>query len=67
MSMNAFDQMNEALKIAKQVQYAAERNANQMASMLSGHLRQVDSYTLVDLKRELSFFDSKRKRWRTPK
>jgi hypothetical protein len=62
--MNHFDTMRSALQEAKQVQEAADTNATQLAWMLDGRLRRVNSAeALRRLKRELRSFDMTTGRW----
>jgi hypothetical protein len=63
--MNVFDQMREAMKEARQRIASADVVANDIAWMLKGRLRHVSDEALIALKRELSQFNSKTKRWTT--
>ena len=61
---NKFDEMRAAVADAKGTLRAADTVATQMAEILVGRLRQVDSgYTLAALKKELQHFDAHRKCW----
>jgi hypothetical protein len=63
--MNVFDQMREAMREARQRIASADVVADDIARMLSGRLRHVSGGALIALKRELSQFNMKTKRWTT--
>ena len=64
--MNQFDLMRQAINEARTTMNAADSVANDMASLLRGRLRRVDSgYILAQLKMELSDFNAHTKRWKT--
>ena len=62
-STNKWDMMREAVAQAKNTLSAADSVANQMACILSGRLRKVDSWMLKALKKELRAFNSHTGRW----
>jgi hypothetical protein len=64
---NAFDNVREGLRAAEEARRAVDSYATQMAGLLRGSLRCVDRDYLADLKRELSTFDSRSKKWRKPR
>lgn len=62
---NHFDTMRAAMDEARQVQAAADSQANKMANMLRGRLRKVGSYNLAALKRELRDFNMHTGEWKS--
>lgn len=62
---NRFDDFRAAVLEAETTIKAADEGANTMARLLSGRLRHVNRYRLVDLKRELREFDAHRKEWKS--
>lgn len=66
--MNKFDEMRQAVVEAKITLQAADNVATQMAQILKGRLRSVDSaYTLKQIKKELQSFDAHRGCWKENK
>jgi hypothetical protein len=63
--MNKFDEMKQAINEAKEVMRAADDNANAMASILRGRLRNCSSWNLEALKREISEYNIKTRRWKS--
>lgn len=61
---NPWDAINGALSEAREVRRAVDRHSDSMAGLLVGHLRQVSSETLKDLKRELREFNINTGRWK---
>jgi hypothetical protein len=61
---NAFDTMRAAVAEARDVMTAADNMARRIAPLLQGRLRNVDTYDLIALKRELQDFDAHRKVWK---
>ena len=62
--MNNWDLMREAVQEAKNTMHAADSMANQVAGILCGRLRKVNSWQLKKLKRELSQFNSHTGKWK---
>lgn len=63
--MNAFDQMTQAVEEAKTTLRAADNVATQMARMLDGRLRSVEShYALSNLKNELRDYNIHTGEWK---
>jgi hypothetical protein len=58
-----FDELSKAVNGAKIELERADSVASQMARMLEGRLRKVDSYTLKRLKREIAKFNMRTSRW----
>lgn len=63
--MNAFDQMKQAVYEAELTMRAADRSANDMASILRGRLHHVSGSTLAALKRELRDFNIQTYEWKS--
>ncbi len=62
---NKFDEMRQAVREAEFTLDAADTVASQMASMLVGRMKKVNSaYTLAQLKRELRAFNIHTGKWR---
>lgn len=61
---NAFDELTTAIEAAKQVRRACDNNANAMAELLLGSLRNVSRWKLERLKRELRDFNIHTGRWK---
>lgn len=61
---NPFDEMRRALSVARSVQKAADENTNAMADLIRGRLRNVSSYRLASLKRELRDFNIHTGTWK---
>lgn len=62
---NAFDDVHEAVEQAKLQLAAADEVAYNMAQLLRGRLRKVDSHsTLAALKRELQDFNAVTGKWK---
>lgn len=61
---NPWDEVMSAMAEARELNYACDRNATSMAKLIQGRLRQVDSWVLQKLKRELRDFNSQTKEWK---
>lgn len=62
---NKWDDMRYAYKESELIVKSADAVVNDMAKMLTGRLRKVEStYVLIRLKRELSDFNMQTKRWK---
>lgn len=61
---NAWDEIRNALVVARDANNAANYHANQMAQLLRGRLQNVSVYVLADLKRELRDFNIHTKEWK---
>lgn len=60
----AFDEMEQALRQARNTMQLADAHASTMARALIGRLRHVDSaWVLADLKKELQKFNRHTGRW----
>lgn len=62
--MNAFDEMRAALAEAENRVKAADNAAKQIARILRGRLRFVDSWIAADLKSELRDFNAHTLKWK---
>ncbi len=62
--MNSFDLMRQAVAEANQTMRAADDQANAMAGILRGRLRNCSEWNLKALKRELRDFNIKTGRWK---
>lgn len=63
--MNCFDEMRRAVESAEMQLRAADRASTDMARLLRGRLRKVDSpHVLAELKRELKDFNIQTKEWK---
>lgn len=62
---NHFDNMRAAMTEARQVQAAADSQADAMAHILRGRLRKVSSWHLKALKRELRDFNMHTGEWKS--
>lgn len=63
--MNKFDEMRAAIAEARQTMCAADSQANAMADILIGRLRNVSPYALARLKKELQEFNAHTGRWKS--
>jgi hypothetical protein len=61
---NIWDEMREAVSKSKSTLNAADHVAESMGRLLMGRLRLVVSWTLVQLKRELTKFDAQKMEWK---
>ena len=61
---NIWDDMREAVSQSRATLSAADSVAHSMGRLLMGRLKHVDSWTLVELKRELTKFDAHKREWK---
>ena len=61
---NPFDELERAIREAKEAQRACEIHADSMACLLAGNMRSVSSYHLRRLKKELSSYNMHTGRWK---
>lgn len=63
MAAVSYDTMNQAIKEAKITMSECDRVADDLADILVGRLRKVNTYRLKRLKKELSQFNSRTGKW----
>lgn len=61
---NAFDELTQALQVAREVERASSKNAEAMAALLQGNLKSVSQYRLRALKKELDNYNMHTGRWK---
>lgn len=63
---NAYDELTQALGIARAVRQAAGSHANSMVELLTepGVLQRVSGYRLKELKQQLAKFNMQTQRWK---
>jgi hypothetical protein len=61
---NPFDELEQAMRVAKETRRSCEMHADSMASLLDGNLRGVSRYRLARLKKELNQYNIHTGRWK---
>jgi hypothetical protein len=59
-----YEEWNQGIEDAKSIMERADRAANTLARTVRGRLRKVDTWVLVELKRELHSFNAQTRRWK---
>lgn len=62
--MNAFDQINQAVREARELNDTVDRQANALCDLLDGRLKKLTTYRLKRLKRELQNFNANTGQWK---